>query len=263
MPMYSCPLCTSRAKVLFSAEVLGAYLGKYALCDECGLLFAHQPTWLTEAYRDPIAQMDTGIVRRNLYNTLRFTVILTFLFDKRSRFLDYAGGSGMFTRLMRDSGFDFHWHDKYCENQLAAGFERQDGSSYSTVTALEVLEHVPDPQLFVETLINQTACDNIIFSTSIFKEKAPPKNWHYYAFESGQHICFYQLRTLEYLAKTVGMQYVNAGNLHLFTRKPCSPYRFKILASRWGLLAYPFARVLLSSRTQSDLLSRRSQTRSR
>ena len=257
--MYSCPLCASRAKELFSAKVLGSYLGKYAMCDACGLLFADQPNWLTEAYRNPIAQIDTGIVRRNLYNTLRFSVLITFLLDRRSRFLDYAGGSGMFTRLMRDSGFDFYWHDKYCANVLASGFEQQLGSSYSTVTALEVLEHVPDPRLFVETLIRETGCDNIILSTSVFKNTAPPKSWHYYSFESGQHICFYQRRTLEYLAKTVGMQYFNGGDLHLFTRLSCSAYGFKVLASRWGLLAYPFARVLLGSRTQSDAVALRSQ----
>ncbi len=39
-------------------------------------------------------------------------------------FLDYAGGYGVFTRLMRDIGFDFYWHDPYTQNLFANGFEK-------------------------------------------------------------------------------------------------------------------------------------------
>lgn len=252
MPTYSCPLCTGEAQEAFVATLLGARQAHYGFCQTCGLLFAHQPDWLVQAYQHPIAQIDTGIFQRNLLNTLRFTGILCSMFKRRDRFLDYAGGSGLFARIMRDIGFDYYWHDKYCANVLAAGFEHQAGSTYAAVTALEVLEHVPDPRTFVRSILSETGCDSIIFSTTVFTGAPPPLDWHYYAFESGQHICFYQPRTLAYLAQSVGMRYVRGGDLHLFTRQPASPFWFRFLASRWGLLAFPFARLLLKSRTQSD-----------
>ncbi len=259
MQTHSCPLCAGTAEEVFTATLLGEHQAHYSLCQACGLLFAHQPHWLDQAYQHPIAQIDTGVLRRNLLNTLRFTGILALLFDRRARFLDYAGGSGLFPRMMRDIGFDYYWHDKYCANMLAGGFAHRSGSSYSVVTALEVLEHVPDPRTFVRSMLDETGCDNIIFSTTVFDGAPPPPDWHYYAFESGQHICFYQPRTLAHLAQSMGMRYVRGGNLHLFTKQPVSPFWFRLLASRWGLLAFPFAKLSMRSRTQIDFTTLRTQ----
>lgn len=252
MSTYSCPLCANQAQEAFVATVLDDHRAHYGLCQACGLLFANQPSWLEQAYRHPIAQTDTGVMRRNLLNTLRFTGILTFLFGHKARYLDYAGGAGVFTRMMRDIGFDYYWHDKYCANILAGNFEHQHGNSYAVVTALEVLEHVPDPRAFVRSMMDETGCNNIIFSTTVFEGTPPPPDWHYYAFESGQHICFYQPRTLAFLAESVDMRYVHGGDLHLFTRQATPPLMFRLLASRWGLLAFPLAKLLVKSRTQND-----------
>ncbi len=257
--MCVCPLCGSEARAVFSAKVLGDREASYGLCQNCGLLFADQPNWLDEAYRHPIAQIDTGVMRRNLLNALRVTGILTLLFPRGARYLDFAGGYGVFTRLMRDIGFDFYWQDKYCANLLAQGFEGEPGQEYALVTAMEVLEHVPSPTAFVTSIIEETGCDSLLFSTTLFEGEPPSPDWHYYAFESGQHISFYQRRTLDLLASRVGMHYVHGGDLHLFTKKAVSPFLFRLLASRWGVLAFPFARALLRSRTQRDFEALRQQ----
>jgi hypothetical protein len=57
--------------------------------------------------------LDTGIMQRNLYLSKITAFILLLFFDCRKKFLDYAGGYGVFVRLMRDYGFDFYWYDKY------------------------------------------------------------------------------------------------------------------------------------------------------
>lgn len=255
--MCACPLCASETKAAFSATVLGTRTAHYRLCLNCGLLFADRPDWLEEAYRHPIAQIDTGVMRRNLINSLRVTGILALLFPRHARYLDFAGGYGVFTRQMRDIGFDYYWQDKYCANLLAKGFEREAGQKYAVVTAMEVLEHVPAPRAFVASMLEETGCDNLLFSTTLFEGAPPPMDWHYYAFESGQHICFYQRRTLDFLADSLGMRYVHGGDLHLFTRKAVSPVLFRLLASRLGLLAFPFVRPFLRSRTQADFVALR------
>jgi len=250
--MCACPLCTSETEAAFSTTVLGERTAHYRLCRSCGLLFAEQPDWLEEAYRHPIAQIDTGVMRRNLLNALRVTGIIALLFHRHARYLDFAGGYGVFTRLMRDIGFDYFWQDKYCSNLLAKGFEREAGQGYALVTAMEVLEHVPSPRAFVASMLEETGCDSLLFSTTLFEGAPPPLDWHYYAFESGQHICFYQRRTLEFLADSLGMRYVYGGDLHLFTRKTVSPILFRLLASHLGVLAFPFVKPFLHSRTQAD-----------
>lgn len=255
--MSTCPLCASETEVAFSATVLGDRKAHYRTCRNCGLLFADRPDWLEKAYRHPIAQIDTGVMRRNLLNALRVTGILAFLFPRGARYLDFAGGYGVFTRLMRDIGFDYFWQDKYCANLLAKGFEREAGQEYALVTAMEVLEHVPVPRAFVTSMLEETGCDSLLFSTTLFEGAPPPMDWHYYAFESGQHICFYQRRTLAFLADRLGMRYVHGGDLHLFTRKVVSPALFRLLASRLGVLAFPFVKPFLRSRTQADFAALR------
>jgi len=131
--------------------VLSKYDCGFYFCDDCGVLQAENPHWLEEAYASPIASADTGVLWRNLYLAQLTSVVLYFLFDRRGRFLDAAGGYGIFTRLMRDIGFDFYWTDKYSPNLTARGFEAEagPGAPYTAVTAFEVMEHLPDPVAFV------------------------------------------------------------------------------------------------------------------
>ena len=51
-----------------------------------------------DAYESPVASADTGLVLRNVYLARVTSVVLFFLFDRRGRFLDAAGGYGIFTR---------------------------------------------------------------------------------------------------------------------------------------------------------------------
>jgi len=50
---------------------------------------------------------------RNISSSKITAVILFFLFKKFGKFLDFGGGYGIFTRLMRDIGFDFYWYDPH------------------------------------------------------------------------------------------------------------------------------------------------------
>jgi hypothetical protein len=51
-------------------------------------------------------------MQRNINLSKMVATILLLFFDFRRKFLDYAGGYGVFVRLMRDIGFDFYWYDK-------------------------------------------------------------------------------------------------------------------------------------------------------
>lgn len=253
MKNHPCPLCLNKAHEVFTALVLSKFEAKYALCKTCGLLFATNPIWLSEAYENPIALNDSGIIRRNISNAVRLTCILSLLFGKDKKFLDYAGGSGLFTRIMRDIGLDFYWADKYCINLMSAGFNHKTENVYAAITAFEVLEHVPNPFEFIYSILEEINCDTIILSTTVFEKDTPPSlKWHYYTFKSGQHICFYQPRTLDFLAQRLGMNYLRGGNLHLFTRKKFSPFVFRILASNWGIIASFFCALFIRSLTKRD-----------
>lgn len=117
-----CKICGSITKSIFSAKIIKKYQVDYFNCEYCGFLQTEEPYWLEEAYNEVINISDTGILKRNLDLMKAVSILIYFLFNKDAQFLDFAGGYGTFTRLMRDIGFDYYY-DKYSKNLFARGFE--------------------------------------------------------------------------------------------------------------------------------------------
>lgn len=251
MEQINCKICGTQTSTAFNAKVLNKYDVYYFKCSNCGYLFTEKPYWLDEAYKNPINISDTGIMMRNIYFSKIVSSIIYFCFDKSAKYLDYAGGYGIFTRLMRDIGFDFYWHDDYATNLLARGFEmKKDEHKYELLTAFEVFEHLSDP---VEEIKKMTELsDSILFSTVTLPQEIPPTDWWYYGFEHGQHISFYAEKTLRTIADKFGMNFYTLKNLFLFTKKSLNPFKLKIIyfASHFGLSL--FIRYKMQSLTDID-----------
>lgn len=237
-----CPICASpTTREMFRATVRHQHVAEYLFCDQCHFLFIRSPDWLDEAYKEPINIYDTGIVARNLSLSRITSVILYFLFDKEAKFLDYAGGYGIFTRVMRDIGFDFYWEDPYSTNLVARGFELVDGmSNFELLTCFETLEHFVDPLKEVEKMFQFS--DSILFSTSLLPIEIPePTDWFYYGLNHGQHISFYSFTTIQFMAKHFACNlYSDGATIHMFTKRSFSPLLFRSLlrVSRYGLFFY-------------------------
>jgi hypothetical protein len=249
MENINCKICNSEASLAFRGNVLSKYDVKYFKCTSCGYLFTENPYWLDEAYKNPINISDTGIMMRNIYFSKIVSVILFFCFDKSAKYIDYAGGYGIFTRLMRDIGFDFYWHDDFTKNLLARGFEKSE-SGYELLTAFEVFEHFANPIYEVKKMTELS--DSILFSTVIIPEEIPSKDWWYYGFEHGQHISFYSEKTLKTIAEKFGMNFYPFKNLFLITKKKLNPFTLKLLfiLSHFGLNL--FVKFRMKSLTDDD-----------
>lgn len=181
---------------------------------------AEDPDWLEEAYTDAIAKLDVGLLDRCQILANITTLILRAERLRGGRFLDWAGGYGTLTRMMRDRGFDFVHTDVYAQNIFADGFEVEDltGERFDLITAFEVLEHLPDPVSSLRPLA--AATDRLLVTTQVMPSPAPqPGNWDYYALESGQHITFYTPEGLNRLARRLGFDGVVTSSLvHLLYR---------------------------------------------
>lgn len=227
-----CPICTYPMMPVFTAQVLGKYSADFENCQHCGFLRIANPDWLEEAYSSAIAATDTGLVMRNIAIARKLAAFLYFVLPGRGAgsYLDEAGGYGMLTRLMRDYGFDFYWSDKYCANLLARGFELENTRvPFQAVTAFEAIEHVVDPLDFVRRSLNTAQSETFIFTTELFRGAPPlPDQWSYYSLDTGQHISFFNAKSLHVLAETLNMKYYYRKGLHVFTRINLSPIRLKL-----------------------------------
>lgn len=249
--MHHCKICNQPTAVLFTHKVLNKYEVQYHQCQSCSFIQTDAPHWLDEAYQSAINNNDTGLLQRNERFRSIVTVLIAFLFNKNGKYLDYAGGYGIFTRMMRDVGFDYYWDDEYAKNLVSIGFEHKPNTAYEAITAFEVFEHLDQPHEKLKHML--TYSDTIIFSTELVPKQTPDKNWWYFAFSHGQHIAFYHYNSLAHLAKQYGLNfYSNGSNFHMFSKKRFHPLWFKLLykASKYGL--YPFAKLGLQSRTFRD-----------
>ncbi len=255
-----CKICNSNILKVFEAQILKKYLVSYYVCSECGFMQTEDPYWLDEAYSDSIAIGDTGILQRNLYALDITSILIYFIFDKNAKFIDFAGGYGILTRLMRDNGFDFYWNDPYSKNILARGFEYDSNDKVEMATAFEVFEHFTDPLKEINKML--TFSDNILFTTVLLPTPIPkPGEWSYYVLDHGQHISFYTLSSLNILANKYGLNFLtNGSNVHLFTRKKVSSNYFRLLLKlrRTGLARYICSKMNSLTVGDMDLLSRRS-----
>ncbi len=250
-----CKICNSDIGLIFTAKILNRYDIKYFHCEHCGFLQTEEPYWLEEAYSEPINISDTGYMQRNLALSNKLTLLLSLFFDKNEKYLDYAGGYGVFVRLMRDIGFDFYWDDKYTINLFSRGFEYDLKDKIEAVTTFESFEHFVNPMEEIEKLLSFSK--NIIFSTEILPNSIPkPEVWWYYGLDHGQHISFYSEKTFEFIAEKYKLNYINLGAFHVLSKKKIPFYtKYVLKLSKFGL--HKIIQKKLQSKTWEDYLKMR------
>ena len=207
--------------MLFTSKVLNKYDVDFYRCNDTGFIQTETPFWLDEAYSTAITKLDLGLPYRNIGLSNRVSEILLKHFNSKGIYLDYAGGYGLFTRLMRDKGFNFYSTDKFCQNLFAVHFDLDQlpaHSKFDVVTAFEVFEHLTDPLTEVKAMLAYS--DNLIFSTELqMSGISKVEDWWYFTPETGQHVAFYNEESLKAIANRLGYRFYTDGiSMHLFTK---------------------------------------------
>lgn len=250
--MMNCRICLTETNGIFSAKILNKYEIKYYHCPKCDFLQTEQPYWLNEAYESAIGLTDTGILKRNQLFAKRSAALISAFYNPNKIFLDYAGGYGIFVRMMRDSGFDFYWCDPFAKNLFAKGFEYNKQDKVLLVTAFECFEHFADPISEINKMLDIS--ENIIFSTRLFKGTPPkPSDWWYYSLDSGQHISLYSSKTLKYIAGKFDL-HLNSDNkaFHMLSKEKHNDLLFNVIIKLSDLGLTKLFQFGLKSKTESD-----------
>lgn len=236
----------ARAKIRNKHEI------SYFRCVTCGFIQTEDPYWLKESYCEPVNISDTGVLIRNNNTSKIVATLLYFLFNREASYLDFAGGYGIFTRLMRDMGFDFYWHDPYSTNIFARGFEYSESiKKVELITACECFEHFVKPMEEIENMLRISR--NIFFTTEIFPAPDPkPNEWWYYGLSHGQHVSFYSRRSLEYIAGRFKLRYLSSGSVYLLTDKYINKFYFASLVKLAKYITPLIVSANMKSKSFSD-----------
>jgi hypothetical protein len=222
-----CRLCHGTTHVHFTGQVLNKYHCRYLLCEACGSLQAQEPYWLEEAYSsNSIAHSDTGVFLRGINNlSLIYVASLILRMPKRSRVLDFGGGTGLLCRMLRDIGFDARLSDQYARNEIARGFDDR-GEQPDIMCSFEVAEHFPDPRAGMAAILGRNAAVCIV-GTEIYRGQG--KDWWYVSPLSGQHVFFYSNAGMQILADQYGYVYERVGSMHFFLKIPLTRWQSSLL----------------------------------
>jgi SAM-dependent methyltransferase len=209
-----CKLCLGATRFRFSKTVLGRYQAGYFECDNCGCLQVLSAPWLTEAYATESWAIDTGLIARNLQLAGRIGAFLKRACPPSDLIVDFGGGTGMLTRLLRDAGWQVLCHDPYRKPLFVSAFhvERLDGLTPTVIIASEVFEHFEAPRSSLEKLF--ASAPIIIFSTEAYGGQG--EDWWYLAPDLGQHVFFFSKKALDGVAAANGFTFVDAGLLKYF-----------------------------------------------
>ena len=226
-----CRCCDAVSSYYDTARVLGRYEVRYFCCAACGFIQTESPFWLPESYESPMTSYDLGGISRPTLNSALTKAVINSFFDAGGCFLDFGGGYAVFTRWMRDEGYNFFHYDQHCPNLFAPGHEGDISGlvRYGLITAFEVFEHLTEPAKTLGQLLSIT--DSVLLSTEVLPVPPPAvADWWYYGPEHGQHIAFFPRSALKQLATRFDANYyTNGGPIHLITRRNISEKIFRLV----------------------------------
>jgi hypothetical protein len=199
-----CPICKTDVITNGKVRFNDTKIVTFYKCHSCAYIFCPEMfEWdlgkevYNENYGiyDPEFKNDKRNVRNSkfvdkLLNKLKFKV----------RHLDYGGGTGRMSRILRKKGWDSTSYDMYHNNQ-----ERPEGK-FNFITCIEVIEHAKDPFELMKDLTSFLSDDGMILLTTLLANKDTPINWSYIA-PRGGHISILSDLSIRMVANTVNLKY--------------------------------------------------------
>ena len=182
----------------------------YYLCGTCKFCFAAGMFAWTSAvmtrriYNHQYQDIDPDFVEsRPRNNSIALQKWFGGVLDQIDH-LDYGGGAGRLTELLRQHGWRSCSYDPFFQS----GAPPEPGKRYTLVTAFEILEHSNDPRGLMRSLAAQLDDYGLLVITTLLSDDAidPGRklDWWYAAPRNG-HISLFSAEALHLLAEENGL----------------------------------------------------------
>ena len=159
-------------------------------------------------YNEEYSKIDQGYngERANIFSKDLFELLNKF---KCNKILDYGGGRGYLTDLLKEKGFDSYSYDMFDRKDL----DEKDvfNNTYDACLAVEVLEHELDPLKLWDAFNKIIKKDGYLFCTTEFLDNKNIQNW-YYANPRAGHNLLYSKKSFEMMASKNGFEYISDIN---------------------------------------------------
>jgi SAM-dependent methyltransferase len=212
-----CPICEGTSSPLdvvdfnkSCEEARGKYLPLtgvpiyYFLCEQCGFCFAPEfSQWQLEdfekkIYNSEYLQVDPDYL--DVRPRANANSLISAFRDRGSeiRHLDYGGGKGLLSDLLRKSGWQTTSYDPFVDREIYL----ENLGKFDLITAYEVFEHVPDVKQLISNLSSLLVQDGVVlFSTLLSDGNLGPRqriSWWYASPRNG-HISLFSRKSLAIL----------------------------------------------------------------
>jgi SAM-dependent methyltransferase len=196
----------------------------YFLCDHCG--HCHAPEfrhWGHEEFRrriynDDYVRVDPDYVERRPASCAAQLVQVLGAAASSIRHLDYGGGSGRLSELLRGSGWNSRSYDPFVTPDIDPGGL----GTFDLITAYEIFEHAADAHHLMSNMSSLLAEDGLMIVSTLLSdgERAPRRRltWWYASPRNG-HISLFSRNSLTLLATTYGFRLGGTGpGLHILLK---------------------------------------------
>lgn len=232
-----CPVCGSLAEAIdvvdfnkCCEEARGLYFKicgfpvYYVLCDECGFCFAPElhrwsiNEFANNVYNSDYIKVDPDYLEirpRNNANAV-ISMFQNSLFEISH--LDYGGGSGLLSKLLKESGWRSTSYDPFVDTDQS--FDAL--GRFDLITAFEVFEHVPDIGQLMVDLSSLLRSDGVILFSTLLSDSFIGRNqrlsWWYASPRNG-HISLFSRKSLSVVSKKAGFNFGSfSEGFHILSR---------------------------------------------
>jgi len=238
MITHNCPVCNSMSPLYDAVDFnknceenrglflpLSGHAIYYARCTFCQYTFAPEfSSWTDQDFLDKIYNQDYLLVDPDYTenrHVLNSEILNKFFGGYKTHFrhLDYGGGNGMLSEMLRSAQWDSTSYDPFPTNDQ----KLESLGPFDFITAFEVFEHVPDPHLMMRNLTSLLTkpAAMIFFSTGISDGLINDRerlNWWYASPRNG-HIGIHTTKSLQILAEKNDLNFISLGpSFHIYFR---------------------------------------------